>query len=568
MTRLFACALLWLLPLAGWPQDSRPPVKVMLVLDASGSMWGQIDERPKIEIAREVLGDLLSLWDSSHQVGLTAYGHRRKGDCDDIETLVPVGGTADAIRNAADTLNPKGKTPISASVIRAAEALSYTEDAATVILISDGAETCDADPCAVGRALEEKGVDFTAHVVGFDVDESEQSGLRCLAEATGGVFLAAENAATLSEALTKTVEKTRSAEPAPQPPKTEIGPVSFRALYADGGPQIERGISWEVFEAASDPEGKREKVAFSYKTEPSFELAPGAYVLTLKVGAASTEIPLEITTESGGTQDVVLNAGLLRMQGLRTDGGDPIAKGTSWEVLSAEGDMDEKSRKVTFSYSDQPLFTLPEGRYRVLLKVGSAVGEADVTVIAGERSEDKIVLDSGIAAVNAVLAEGQQPVGKLSWDVFTAATDIEGKRSKVTFSYSDNPQWELAAGRYLIRAKRGEGIGEVELDVTAGQRSEAQVVLDAGVLNASSSGGSGSHTWDVYQADPGIDGKRQKMAFSYSAEPQWTLPAGEYVVVLKRGSLIGEVQVSLTPGQITDATVTLEQGAAGIGNPD
>ncbi len=32
---------------------------VLFVLDASGSMWGQIDGEPKIEIARRVMGDLV-----------------------------------------------------------------------------------------------------------------------------------------------------------------------------------------------------------------------------------------------------------------------------------------------------------------------------------------------------------------------------------------------------------------------------------------------------------------------------------------------------------------------------
>ena len=57
---------------------------VMLVLDASGSMWGQIDGRTKIEIAREASGKVVSGWDQANQVGLIAYGHRRKGDCSDI----------------------------------------------------------------------------------------------------------------------------------------------------------------------------------------------------------------------------------------------------------------------------------------------------------------------------------------------------------------------------------------------------------------------------------------------------------------------------------------------------
>ena len=99
-------------------------------------------------------------------------------------------------------VNPRGRTPLSDAVIQAAEQLRYTENPATVILVSDGRETCNADPCAVGLALEEAGIDFTAHVIGFDVSEQEdRAQLQCLAENTGGQFLTASNAAELADAL-------------------------------------------------------------------------------------------------------------------------------------------------------------------------------------------------------------------------------------------------------------------------------------------------------------------------------------------------------------------------------
>ncbi len=209
----------------------------ILVLDASGSMWGQIDGTPKISIAREVLGGLLSGLPEEQVLGLTAYGHRTRGDCGDIETLVaPGAGSRDAIAEAVAAINPRGSTPLSAAVIAAAEALRYTEEAATVILISDGIETCDLDPCAVGAELEAAGIDFTAHVIGFDVDDVEaRAQLQCLAENTGGTFRTAANAAELTEALAVV------AEPAP-------AEVTFRAVEgSEDGAVLDEPLVWEVF---------------------------------------------------------------------------------------------------------------------------------------------------------------------------------------------------------------------------------------------------------------------------------------------------------------------------------
>ena len=133
----------------------------------------------------------------------TSYGHRRKGQCDDIESLIPLGPlNRAAIKSAVNNITPIGKTPLSAAVIKAAEELRYTQERATVVLVSDGRETCNMDPCAVGDELERTGVDFTTHVIGFDVaEEGDRAQLRCLAENTGGVFLAAANAEELTVAL-------------------------------------------------------------------------------------------------------------------------------------------------------------------------------------------------------------------------------------------------------------------------------------------------------------------------------------------------------------------------------
>ncbi|TIM61019.1 MAG: VWA domain-containing protein, partial [Mesorhizobium sp.] len=142
--------------------------RVVIVLDASGSMWAQIDGKPKLEIARESLRTVLQSVPADKEIGFMAYGHREKGSCEDIELIVPPqAGSAGAVSTAADSLKFIGKTPLTSAVRRAAEALKYTEDKATVILITDGLETCKGDPCALGKELRAAGVDFTVNVVGF-----------------------------------------------------------------------------------------------------------------------------------------------------------------------------------------------------------------------------------------------------------------------------------------------------------------------------------------------------------------------------------------------------------------
>ncbi|MCP5065587.1 MAG: VWA domain-containing protein [bacterium] len=249
------CVLLFALTLmvgAGpsWAENGSAG-KVILVLDASGSMWGQIDGRTKIEIARDAVAALVGDWKPDIHLGLMVYGHRRKGDCQDIETVLPVGPIDLAAFTArVNDIHPKGKTPLSAAVRMAAEQLEYVEERASVILLSDGLETCEMDPCKLASELKSKGVDFKVHVIGFDIAQEEQAQLECLAKNTGGIFLRADNATGLHDALV-TVEKVVEEEieaPPPPPPPPPAPPVAkpTAPFFRDDFDGMELGAHWEV----------------------------------------------------------------------------------------------------------------------------------------------------------------------------------------------------------------------------------------------------------------------------------------------------------------------------------
>ena len=257
------------------------PVRMVLVLDGSGSMWGQIDGKAKIVIAREVMADLIDQIPKDFHTGLTVYGHRRKGDCGDIEMLMPVGPHNPAAMKAkVQAISPKGKTPLSESVRQAAQALRYTEERATVVLVSDGLETCDIDPCELAAELAMSGVDFTVHVIGFDISKEDQVRLRCLADKTGGLFLAAGSAGALRDALFATVEQVKE----PPPPVVE----DPGAAILSGPPSVPAGseftVRWEGPDSRNDyialfrktdREPQRVDYTYTKKGNPSEFVAPG-----------------------------------------------------------------------------------------------------------------------------------------------------------------------------------------------------------------------------------------------------------------------------------------------------
>jgi Ca-activated chloride channel family protein len=226
LTTLWAAAL-FLLPISAPAQPLPDTARTIIVLDGSGSMWGQIGGRPKLEIAREVLGQVLADIPADRELGLMAYGHRRRGDCGDIELVVPPApGTAGQITAAANAMRFQGRTPLTDAVRQAARALNFTENPATVILITDGIETCNADPCALGRELAAAGVGFTAHVVGFGMTAEEGAQVACLAQETGGQYLLAQDAAGLSAALSATIAAQAGTPPPAPPPPPAPAPVA------------------------------------------------------------------------------------------------------------------------------------------------------------------------------------------------------------------------------------------------------------------------------------------------------------------------------------------------------
>jgi Mg-chelatase subunit ChlD len=189
---------------------TEPLRTVELILDASNSMWGRIADRSKIEIAREVLLSVLeSLPDGVH-LGLRVYGHRwSRTDgraCTDSELIFPVGPLdRTALIRHIKGVTPKGRTPLVHSLMQTPQDF-HGLPRGTVILVSDGIESCDGRIEDVVRVLRESGIDLTVHVVGFDVRErSSREELERAAQALGGRYFDASDARGLSESLHTTL---------------------------------------------------------------------------------------------------------------------------------------------------------------------------------------------------------------------------------------------------------------------------------------------------------------------------------------------------------------------------
>ncbi|MEW6143732.1 MAG: VWA domain-containing protein [Thermodesulfobacteriota bacterium] len=244
---------------------------ILFILDASGSMAGQMEGKAKMDVAKSVMADLIDGLPDNVNVGLEVYGHRSKGDCDDIETMVEVGAlNKQALIDRINSIQPKGKTPIAKSLAMAGDKLGASEDQTTIILVSDGEETCEGNACTYVKDLREKGINVKVHVVGFDVGQKEKEQLSCIAEAGGGRYYTANNADQLKQALTEVKEEV-VAEAEPAPPA-----VSKLKILPKGGDRPETAVPVEPGDYEIDHAiAKNAREYFSVKLRAGQTLSAG-----------------------------------------------------------------------------------------------------------------------------------------------------------------------------------------------------------------------------------------------------------------------------------------------------
>ena len=524
--KAFARVLFWMLMYAGLAGAAHAAERAIIVLDPSGSMWGQIDGKPKLEIARQTLRNVLQTVPADMELGLMAYGHREKGSCTDIQLVVPpAAGTAGAITAAADAMTFLGKTPLSAAVKQAAEDLKFTEDKATVILITDGLETCNADPCAVGKELEAAGIDFTAHVVGFGLTAEEGKKVACLAENTGGKYIQAGDEKQLEDALKVVVAPAPAPAPEPDPaPKSEFNFVPTTVLR-EGGPAPEIDVLYEVYKKASSG-GAGDWVATNYHPFKG-DLEPGDYIVRSTSGAARLELP--VTIEAGKVAEPVfnLNAGMLVLRAYAAQGSDIEDNAQIIIDFPGEGDSSANFGKVKT--------VVPAGDEAIRVNLGGAVYNETIVLAAGQTVDKDLIIGSGKAIANAVYAAAGEKVdsGDLSWKIFDAKKKIDGTREQVSYAFGPDARFDLLAGDFVAVVEMQATTVEQPFSVKVGEQTEVTVALNAGVVAIEAPGG---EEFRLFEAKKNLQGERNQVSYGFGETMQTTLVEGDYVVVTRFAS--------------------------------
>ncbi len=282
-----------------------PATNVLLILDASGSMYLTLDDGEyRITAAKEALTTFVSRLPDAQDlnVGLRVYGSRlpalHEDACEDSVLEVSVAGfDRDLLLQSVRETQAKGATPIAYSLELAAEDLRNAEGRNIVVLVTDGAESCGGDVRAAVEQLHQLGAEVDIRIVGFALSEADARSFEGL-----GTFENTESAAELAAALGRAVEVapvtethdvvvtlTRRGEPAvdgasvrfvdgvsgeatpfamtgPGTFETELPSGSYRAEVSDAFAGAQLTVSGLAVAAGAEN-------AFAFELEPATEVA-------------------------------------------------------------------------------------------------------------------------------------------------------------------------------------------------------------------------------------------------------------------------------------------------------
>ena len=194
------------------PAQTAASVPTVLILDGSGSMTEADAPGPRIDAAKSAAHGFVAELPDDTTIALQTYGttsgstpEDKPTGCVDVTTLIDSGRLdRTAMDNAIDAITPSGYTPISLALQRAADQLPAGNTPQAIVLVSDGEETCDNPPCDTAAQLKQARPGLTISTIGFRVDGPAADQLRCIADAAGGIFIQADNAAQLAARLRAT----------------------------------------------------------------------------------------------------------------------------------------------------------------------------------------------------------------------------------------------------------------------------------------------------------------------------------------------------------------------------
>lgn len=327
---------------------------LVLVLDASGSMNARLPEGvTRIAAAKDAVAGLAAGLPPETRLALRIYGHQSpsaKKDCKDTALVVQFGAAGQnkaGVAEAARAVKAQGYTPIT-HVLQAAAADVGREpsDNRIVVLVSDGKETCEGDPCAAASALAAADAKLVVHAIGFGADEATRRQLQCIARAARGSYWDAGSQRELQAHLGEAAKRNAGVSAAAaKPAQAEFGNLEIKTPDQNGHAVIDAATGKKAMLIRPSTGQAVDSILGMW---PSVKLRPGIYNVTF-----GNDVWKSVEVAAGST--TVLAPGVLEIQPagwrghkvLETETGKELA-----EIVSVKNRVTLIPARVSVTFGD------------------------------------------------------------------------------------------------------------------------------------------------------------------------------------------------------------------------
>lgn len=522
---------------------------LVVVFDGSGSMWGRIEgtKDSKFAVGREALRQSLAQLAPTTPVALASFGHRRRGDCSDVEILVPAAPRdLDKLMPPLDRLNPKGKGPIAAALRESAAAMG-DNPRATILLIHDSADNCQQDPCAVAAEIVKAQPGLVIHSVGLAIEPEEQARAACIGRSGNGRSVLANDAATASRAIADLVRLANldpapaAAAPAPQraPPATaplpdpsKDGPprLALAASLDKASGALTLPIDWKVMNA----DGRTALAATAPSlTEP---LPAGRYTVEARVGLVRATAEVTVAEKGITAPRIVLDAGLIDLLPHAAKASEPLADAVVTLRADAKGATGDDAPLVLHLGPLRNL-VVPPGAYRASVRRGLVERTASITLAAGGRASVDLALDSGALSLAAAGADETDVLDKVLFIVEEDDPEQPQGRREVLRTSAARPSLVLPAGTYALTARAGAAEARQRVAIGAGDSINRTMVLGAARVQISIAQHASAKPAATVIRALTLDTPPREMARASGEKAEFLLPAGRYRLEAASGGI-------------------------------
>ena len=545
------------------PAQAADAPAAMIIFDGSGSMWGRLEgekKSAKLDLARDALRAALQKLPAGAKTGLMSFGHRRAGDCSDIEVIAPVAeGEAGRIMTPLDKLNPRGKGPITGALRDAAKALAGMTPA-SIVLIHDNADNCRADPCEAASEIAASAPKIKVHLLALGLEREELARVACIPKLTGGMLFDIKDQAALAGAFTQAIglaylnqggpAATAAPETLASTPATAANPagppgLKLSARLAPNSAALALPIQWRVFKA-----GNPAPVFAATGSTVTAPLDVGAYTVEARAGFATATRPVEVAAQGPTPLDVSMEAAALRV--IVRDAADaaPAAGAlVTLTQLTPAGGTAPPARPLWIGPAGDADFVLPAGTYKVRSSESLAAREETLVLAAGTILDQDVITGAGRLELTAVTKPDGDPLDGVTFLISKDDPEAPDGRREIARSASQRAAFVLPSGTYYVTARLGAIDVRQRAGISAGDVVKRAVVMGLAKLTVGAEFASAKKDTNLKDSSPGplkwplsvrilsLEGEPREVARATALTPEFTVAAGRYRVEAAIGAL-------------------------------